>query len=98
VRCFLAELYMPTARAAAGELNRVRDRARVAADELSRNGTPIRYFHSIYVPIDEICFLLYEAESSATVEAALAQAELAHDRLLETLTDQAPERVAVRGV
>jgi len=58
-------------------------RARAAAQALSRGGTSVRYVSSIFVPEDETCFLLFEAESAAAVEAAVRRAQLAFERVSE---------------
>jgi len=57
------------------------ERARQAAAELTREGTAVRYVRSIFVPEDETCLLLYEAESLAAVDAAARRAGLAFDRI-----------------
>ena len=47
-------------------------RARSAAEELTREGTRVRFEGSTHVPEDEICFFTFEAPSS-TVAALVAQ-------------------------
>ncbi len=60
--------------------------ARVAAVEaLTREGTPIRYVRSIFVPEDETCFYLYEAASVDAVREAAHRAGLAFERIAETV-------------
>ena len=61
------------------------DRSRAAADELSQAGTPLRFLRSIYVPEDESCFLLFEAESVQAVEQAASHAGLGAWRTVEAL-------------
>jgi len=56
---FLVEFYLSRTDTAA--LHRSVRRARLAAEEQTRRGMPVRYLRSIYVPEDETCFLLYEA-------------------------------------
>jgi hypothetical protein len=68
VPSFLVETYL--ARGGAGErTTRVR-RARSAAEELTREGTRVRFERLIYVPEDEICFFVFDAPSGR--DAALA--------------------------
>jgi hypothetical protein len=74
---FLVELYVSRADTAAVE--RQAGRARLAAEELSREGTPVRYLRSVFVPEDETCFLLYEAVSAEQVEEAARRASLRFD-------------------
>src|SRR2546428_12610416 len=64
---YLAEAYTP----AAAAVVEIEARARLAAAELSAAGTPVRHVRSIFVPDDETCFHLFEADSpEAVVEAA----------------------------
>jgi len=78
---FLVELYV--SRADAGAIERGAQRSRLAADELTREGTPVSYLRSIFVPEDETCFLLYEAASVDAVREAARRAELRFERVSE---------------
>jgi hypothetical protein len=71
---YLLEFYAPRgdARAAGAES----ESARLAAEELMRRGTAIRYRRSIFVPDEETCFLLFEAESADAVRDAATLADL----------------------
>lgn len=83
---FLLERYVARgdARAvAAGEQS-----ARRAAEELSRRGTSVRYCRSIFVPSEETCFVIFEAESPAAVHEAAELARLPYERVSAV----APER------
>ena len=51
-------------------------RARAACDELTRQGTRVRFLRSIFIPEDEACFHLYEATSAEAVRQAARQAGL----------------------
>jgi hypothetical protein len=81
MREFVVELYI--ARTDAAAMRRAARRARVAAQELTVLGTPVRFMRSIFVPEDETCFLLYEAASSDAVRVAAARAHLPSDRVAE---------------
>ena len=81
---YLAELYLSRA---GGDLQAVVARARAAAADLSRGGRPVRCLRSIFVPAEETWFLLYDAPSSAAVEAALEHAALPCERVLEAVTE-----------
>jgi hypothetical protein len=74
---FVAELYVP--RSADG-LDRHAEGARLAAEQMTRDGTPVTYLRSIFVPEDETCFLLYEARVAADVEEAARRASLPLER------------------
>jgi Nickel responsive protein SCO4226-like len=63
------------------------ERAREAAERLTRHGTPVRYVRSIFVPEDETWFLLYDASSVDLVRTAADHAGLAFDRVAEAVTD-----------
>jgi hypothetical protein len=78
---FLVELYVP--RADAGSTRRRAERARRAAEELSNQGTSVRYLRSIFVPDDETCFHLYRASSAAAVRAVASRAGLRFERISE---------------
>jgi hypothetical protein len=80
---FLVELFVSRSNAAAVEGDGAR--ARLSAEELTREGTPVRYVRSIFVPEDETCFLVYEARSSEAVCAAVKRACLPFERVIEAV-------------
>jgi uncharacterized protein DUF4242 len=82
---YLAELYLP--RSDGTGLSDGAERARHAAEELSRQGTRVRYLHSIFVPEDETCFFLFDADSADDVRIAAHRADLALERVSEALTE-----------
>lgn len=55
-------------------------RARSAAEE----SAGVRFLRSMFVPDDEICFLVFEAESSEAVVRLAEQAALPIDRVVQT--------------
>ncbi len=57
-------------------------RARAAAEKLSREGVPIRYVRTTFLPDDETCFHLFEAASAEVVEEAGSRAELGRMRVI----------------
>ena len=77
---FLVEVYMPRLRA--GEVEKAAERARAAAAALRRSGSDVCYLRLIFVPDDETCFHLFEAE---TVRVAGRFAGLAFDRITEAV-------------
>jgi hypothetical protein len=81
---YLIETYMP--RTAAAAVGRGAELARAAADGLAREGTAVRYLRSIFVPEDETCFYVYEAESVDAVRAAAERASLPTARVMKAET------------
>jgi hypothetical protein len=76
---FLGELYVSREHGVAVEDDEVRVRA--AAAELTREGRPVRFLRTIFVPEDETCFYLFEASSAGTVREVGARAALLFDRV-----------------
>ena len=76
---YLLELYVSEADAylAAGDGRSIRE----AAEELSRRGTPVRYRRSIFVPAEETCFVLLEADSIEQIHDTTRLANVPCDRL-----------------
>jgi hypothetical protein len=83
VQSYLAEGYL--ARPRASLLRAHEGRAHAAANELSREGIPIRFVRSIFVPADEICFYVFEAVSAEAVGTACERAALRFERVVEAV-------------
>jgi len=79
---FLVELYVSGA-GADGADHETR-RARCAAAALTAEGRPVRLVRSIFVPEDETCFLLVEAETAEAVHEAANRAAVPFERVLAT--------------
>jgi hypothetical protein len=90
---FLAETYLP--RPGKARL-RSAQRARAAAKKLAERGTPIRFVRSIYVPNDEICFLVFDAISSDAVVDACTRAGLRFERVVEAVESPPPANRTMR--
>ena len=67
-------------------------RARSAADELTSEGTHVRFERSIHVPEDEICFFVFDAASGQEAAIAAQRAELDPLRVVEAVTSRKKER------
>ena len=78
---FLLEVY--AARTDSGAVDEAARRARAAADSLASEGPQVRYVRSIFVPEDETCFYVYEADSAGTVREVARRAGLPVDRVVE---------------
>ncbi|HYK07744.1 MAG TPA: hypothetical protein VEW11_08220 [Gaiellaceae bacterium] len=64
----------------------VRERqARSAAEELTRQGTRVRFDRAIHVPEDEICFFVFDAPSSLEAVLLAERAGLDHFRVVEAI-------------
>jgi uncharacterized protein DUF4242 len=62
-------------------------RALHAVEELRREHVPIRLLRSLYVPDEETCFYLYEAEAVEQVQEAARRAALPFERIVEAISD-----------
>jgi hypothetical protein len=87
---FLVEVYVSRADGTVVESSA--HNARLAAEGLSREGRPVHYVRSIFVPEDETCFLLYEAPSIDAVRAAAKRAGLDTGHITKTLNQAEGER------
>ena len=87
---YLVETYL--ARGRAGERTAREQRARTAAEELTRERTRVRFERSIYVPEDEICFFVFDACSGRDAAVAAHRAELEPIRVVEAISSQKEER------
>ena len=76
---YLVEVYVP--RSQAREARAAGGRARAAAEKLSREGVPIRYVRTTFLPDDETCFHLFDAVSADAVEELSRRAELGRARV-----------------
>lgn len=83
---YIVESYLP-ATDGPEQLERVAARSRAAADELAREGAVLRYIEAIVVPEDEMCLLVYEADSPELALEASERAGIADGRVLEASGD-----------
>ena len=81
---FLVELYLSGVDG--GAVERESERARLGAEALTREGKPVRYLRSIFVPEDETCLFLYEAASADDVREAATRAALRFERVAGAIT------------
>ncbi len=89
---FLIEVYVSRRDPVAVE--RGEERARIAAEELAREGTPVRFLRSIFIPEDETCFYLCEAGSVHAATELAARADLSLDRVVESVAPASAGRSA----
>ena len=84
---YLLELYV--SRTDGDAVERAAGRGRTVAGELTREGTPVRYVRSIFVPEDETCFFLFEAPSMDAVKEVARRAALQFERVSAAATEPA---------
>lgn len=87
---YLVETYL--ARGNAGERTARERRARASAEELTREGTRVRFEGSTYVPEDEMCFFTFEAPSGREAARAAQRAGLDAVRVVEALSSREEKR------
>ena len=66
-------------------------RAKETTSEMTREGTPVRYLRSIFIPGEDKCFCLFEGESADSVLQANKRAELPVESISEALSITAEE-------
>lgn len=60
-------------------------RAKSTTAEMSRQGTPVRYLRSTFVPGEEKCFCLFDGPSEDAVREANEKADIPFERIVEAL-------------
>jgi hypothetical protein len=78
-RTYLLETYLPNT--CAGGPAAAAARARRTAEEMSRQSTTIRVLDSFFLPEDELCYCLCEANSIDDVAEFSRRADLGFERI-----------------
>ena len=86
---YLIETFL--ARGSAGERSARERRARSSAEELTRNGTRVRFEGSTHVPEDELCFFTFEAPSGRVAALVAQRAGLKPLRVVEAVSSREEE-------
>ena len=76
---YLVEAYMPKTI----DVAEVESRVREAAAELAGPNAEVRYLRSIFVPDDELCMHLFDADSVEAVSEVTRRAGISADRIAE---------------
>jgi hypothetical protein len=84
MRAFVAEQYLPAGSAELAACGA--GAARLAAEQLTGEGTAVRFVGSIFVPEDETCIHLYFADSIEAVYAVALRAALGIERVAEAVS------------
>lgn len=82
---FVAEQYF--SRTDVAGARRARGAAQDAAEELARGGMAIELVRSIFVPEDETCIFIYEADSLESVRLGAERGGLAFDRVAQAAVE-----------
>ncbi|HET7739083.1 MAG TPA: hypothetical protein VFL67_00355 [Mycobacterium sp.] len=83
---YLVETYL--ARSHSGHLTALERRARLAAEAVSRQRTAVRFYESIHVPEDEICFYVFDAANAHDVADVAKRAGLGPIRVVEAIASR----------
>jgi hypothetical protein len=96
---YMVELYLPgehpheRVRAAANALE--------GAERVRRGGLGVRYLGSIFIPTDETCFHLFEADTLGAVREANERARVRFERIVAAVhlhpSDLRPRRIPELG-
>jgi len=81
---YLVELYLP--RRDEATLADAAMRAGAVSDQLASEGKQVRYLRTIFVPEDELCFHLYEAQAADVVGEASLRARIAYERIVRAVS------------
>jgi hypothetical protein len=82
---YIVELYV--ARGDEAALERGVELTRRAAEQLTREGSRVRHLRSLFVPADETCYVLLEADDAAMGQEAAAAAGLPFERPATTVAE-----------
>ena len=80
---YLVETYL--ARSQSAERTDLEQRARLAAEALSRERTAVRFHQSIHVPEDEICFYVFDAANARDAADVAKRAGLGPIRVVQVI-------------
>jgi hypothetical protein len=80
---YLVEAYMPRSRAR--EARAAGRNARIAAEHLSREGTPVTYLRTTFLPNDETCFHVFESVDKKAVSEVCRRAGIGSARIVQAL-------------
>jgi len=79
--CYMVERHLPGI--TQDQLIAAAGRAKEASARMTRQGTPVRYLRSTFVPGDEKCYCLFEGSSKEAVEAAQTRAGIPFEHIEE---------------
>jgi len=77
---FLVERYVPGLSDV--DMEAAADRARLVCEQMTAEGTEVRYLGSTFLPDEEACFCRFEARSATAVAKANRRAEIPFARII----------------
>ena len=80
---YVVERHLP--RFTSEQLAAAAARAKSTTADMTREGTPIRYLRSIFIPGEDKCFCTFEGPSVSSIEEANNRAEIPFERVVEAL-------------
>ena len=84
---YLVEAYVSRDSRAGANARPVLDSLTLTAGQLTCEGEGVRFVRSIFVPEEELCFYLFEAQTMEAVAEAAKRSGLAFVRILEATSD-----------
>ena len=83
MKSYVVELQLPAG--GADDVAAAGERARIAAEQLTREGTAVRCVRSVYLPEEDTCLLVFEAPTPEAVDRTGRRARLTYDRIVEAI-------------
>ena len=67
------------------QLTAAAGRAKSTTAEMTKEGTPVRYLRSTFVPGEDKCYCLFDGPSEKVVKEANERAEIPFERIVEAM-------------
>ena len=80
---YMVERHLP--RITSEQLADAAGRAKKTTAQMTREGTPVRYLRSTFVPGEDKCFCLFDGPSVEVVKEANERAEIPFERIVEAM-------------
>jgi hypothetical protein len=80
VTTYVVECFWPDVTDA--ETDRAAERARLSAEALTLEGTPVRFVRSVLLPSDDVVFFVFDGDSEDAVGEASDRAGIRYERIL----------------
>lgn len=80
---FLVERYLPGI--TTDQLGAAAGAAKSTTATMTKEGTPVQYLRSTFIPGEEKCYCLFEGPSADVVKVANDRAKLPYERIVEAM-------------